>query len=46
MGADGWRHQAIILKPRSFNSKYQNIVLEEEELATFKVIGLFVCVVD
>ncbi len=38
---DGWKHQSIILKPLSTDSSYKNIVLENEDIATFKVIGIF-----
>ena len=43
---DGWKHQSIILKPLSTNSSYKNIVLKDEDLSTFKVIGIFECVID
>ena len=42
---NGWKHQSIILKPLSTDSSYANIVLENEDLSTFKVIGTFVCVI-
>ncbi|WKD86360.1 LexA repressor [Polaribacter huanghezhanensis] len=41
---EGWKHQSIILKPLSTNKNYEKIVLEDEELLTFKVIGIFECV--
>ena len=43
---DGWKHQSIILKPLSTDSSYENIVLEDEDMATFKVIGTFECVIE
>ena len=43
---DGWKHQSIILKPLSTDSSYENIVLEDEDLTTFKVIGTFECVIE
>ncbi|GAB3923270.1 DNA/RNA helicase domain-containing protein [Mucilaginibacter myungsuensis] len=41
---DQWEHQSIILKPRSHDSKYRDIVLSDEELTDFKVRGIFECV--
>ena len=43
---DGWKHQSIILKPLSTYSSYENIVLEDEDISTFKVIGTFECVIE
>lgn len=43
---DGWKHQSIILKPLSTDSSYENIVLEDEDMTTFKVIGTFECVIE
>lgn len=43
---NGWKHQSIILKPLSTDSSYEIIVLEEEDLSTFKVIGTFECVLE
>jgi SOS-response transcriptional repressor LexA len=40
--ADGWMHQSIVLKPLSTFSGYAPIVLEEEDLKEFRVIGVFV----
>lgn len=42
----GWKHQSIILKPLSTDSTYENLVLEDEDLSTFKVVGIFECVLD
>ncbi|WP_108866334.1 DNA/RNA helicase domain-containing protein [Aquimarina aquimarini] len=41
---NGWKHQSIILKPLSTHSTYKNIVLEDEDMSTFKVLGIFECV--
>jgi DUF2075 family protein/SOS-response transcriptional repressor LexA len=43
---DGWKHQSIILKPLSTESSYENILLEDEDMTTFKVIGTFECVLE
>ena len=42
--ADQWSHEAIILKPRSSDSKYHDIIIPEDELEFFKVLGIFECV--
>lgn len=39
-----WSHQSITLLPLSFNSEYSNIEIEEDELCSLKVIGIFECV--
>jgi DUF2075 family protein len=36
-----WSHESIILKPLSTNDEYSNIVLEEDELVDFRVVGVF-----
>jgi DUF2075 family protein/SOS-response transcriptional repressor LexA/predicted GIY-YIG superfamily endonuclease len=41
---DSWTHESIILKPLSDNIEYQDIILEEDELSSLKVIGVFECV--
>ena len=38
---DSWSHQLISLKPLSFNSDYTPIEIEEDELSSLKVIGVF-----
>ena len=43
---DGWKHQSIVLKPLSTDSSYENIVLEGEDMSTFKIIGTFECVLE
>lgn len=41
-----WSHESIILKPISFNSDYQDIILEEDVLSSLRVIGVFECVLE
>ena len=41
---DSWSHSKIVLKHQSNDSTYQDIVLQEEELNDFKVVGIFVSV--
>lgn len=36
-----WRHESIVLEPRSFDPKYGPIVLTSDELGELKVIGVF-----
>jgi DUF2075 family protein/SOS-response transcriptional repressor LexA len=43
---DYWRHDSIKLKPMSTYNNYREIVLEEDELTNFKVLGVFVRVVE
>ena len=43
---DGWKHQSIILKPLSTDNSYENMVLEDQDLTQFKVIGTFECVLE
>lgn len=38
---NGWKHKTIILKPQSFEDSYSAIELKDDELNTFKVIGIF-----
>lgn len=45
MDEEGWHHEEIILKPLSTNS-YQQIVLRDEETINFKVIGVFVKIIQ
>ncbi|MEB0262587.1 MULTISPECIES: DNA/RNA helicase domain-containing protein [unclassified Mucilaginibacter] len=41
---DQWHHQSIILKPLSYDPKFENIVIPEDDLIDFKVLGIFECV--
>ena len=41
-----WSHESIILKPLSDNLEFQDIILEEDELSSLKVIGIFECVLN
>ncbi len=38
---DNWKHESIVLKPKSTNPSFKDIVLSENELIDFKVIGIF-----
>lgn len=40
-----WSHDSIILKPLSHSPEYFDIVLSEDELLNFKVVGVFECVI-
>ncbi len=41
-----WRHQSIILKPKSTDVRYENIVLKDDDLSSFDVLGIFECVIE
>lgn len=41
---DGWGHQSIILKPLSNDSNYQDIVLHDDKISSFRVLGIFECI--
>ncbi|OQP52750.1 hypothetical protein A4H97_23885 [Niastella yeongjuensis] len=38
---EGWHHASITLNPLSYNSSYQPIIIEPDELNELKVIGVF-----
>ena len=43
---EGWSHASITLKPLSTNPEYKDLVLEDEELSRFKVVGIFRSVLE
>jgi superfamily II DNA or RNA helicase/HKD family nuclease/SOS-response transcriptional repressor LexA len=43
---EGWSHDSIILKPNSFDSSFDSITLDEDNIQEMKVIGEFVMVLD
>lgn len=45
---ENWRHEKIILKPKSFDSTYEDIVIDPNSISekTFSVIGIFECVIE
>ncbi|MBW3520440.1 DNA/RNA helicase domain-containing protein [Flavobacterium sp. NKUCC04_CG] len=46
VGDDYWQHTEIVLKPLSSYDSYQSIRLRDEQTVDFKVIGVFVKVLD
>lgn len=38
---NGWKHQSIVLSPKSYDSSYSNIELKDDEISSFRVIGIF-----
>ena len=42
---EGWRHETITLKPKSIDSSYENIVLRNDDVLKFEVVGLFVKII-
>jgi hypothetical protein len=43
---EDWSHKSIILRPLSTETKYSDIVLTEDQLITFRVIGIFERVIE
>lgn len=41
-GVDGWRHEEIILKPRTTAAGYEGLVLRRDESESFSVLGVFI----
>lgn len=41
---DLWSHKSITLKPISYDSSFEDIIIEDDELSSLKVIGIFECV--
>ena len=38
---DGWHHESILLKPLSTEANYEDLVLSQDEVTNFKVVGVF-----
>lgn len=40
---NGWKHEKIILRPKSYDKSYQDILIKEEDVQekNFKIIGIF-----
>jgi hypothetical protein len=45
---EGWKHEKIILKPKSFDSSYQDIIIDPEAIneKVFNIIGIFDRVIE
>ena len=45
---EGWHHEKIILKPKSFDTSYQDIVIDPESIdeKAFSIIGIFDRVIE
>lgn len=45
---EGWHHEQIILKPKSFDSSYEDIIIDSHAIAekTFSMIGIFDRVIE
>ncbi len=39
-----WLHESIVLKPLSNDEKYKELVLDSNQINSFRVIGIFECV--
>lgn len=44
--AEGWSHTSIVLRPNSFDSSYQNIIVNDENGASMRVVGEFISVIS
>lgn len=42
---EGWVHSSIALRPNSFDSSYENIIINEENGAEMRVVGEFISVI-
>lgn len=42
---DGWKHNAIVLKPNSFDKSFKSIIINEENSQEMRIIGEFVSVI-
>jgi DUF2075 family protein len=43
---DTWKHKSIVLKPLSFDSSFEDIILKSDEVSELKVVGELVAVLD
>jgi SOS-response transcriptional repressor LexA len=43
---EGWHHEEIVLQPKSNDSNFEPIILRDEETVDFKVLGIFVKVLN
>lgn len=43
---DSWSHESIVLKPSSTDPQFEDIILEQDDLSSLKVIGEFVTTID
>jgi len=42
---DGWFHTSIQLRPNSFDDKFSNIIVNEENGSEMRVVGEFICII-
>jgi len=42
---DSWEHTSIVLRPNSFDSRYENIVIKEEDGTSMRIVGEFIEVI-
>lgn len=43
---ESWSHKSIVLKPLSFDPKFEDIILDKDEISEIKVIGEFITILD
>jgi hypothetical protein len=39
---ENWEHTSVVLRPNSFDSTYQNIIITEENAVEMRIVGEFV----
>lgn len=42
---EGWVHTSIVLRPNSFDSSYENIIINDENGASMRVVGEFISII-
>ena len=42
---EGWVHTSIVLRPNSFDSSYENIIINAENGASMRVVGEFISII-
>jgi uncharacterized protein len=43
---DSWSHESIVLKPLSFDSSFEDIILNGDEINKLQIVGEFVTILD
>jgi len=46
MDGGSWEHSSIVLKPNSYDTQYQDIILNEEDCNDMRIVGEFVTVLE
>lgn len=43
---EGWQHTSIILRPNSYDPKYKDIIINEENGLSMRIVGEFICIIQ